>query len=120
MQPRRRTAALFDGIDVPATATKILIVDDEPAICEILSRWLDSEGYVCRTANSAEDALQMIESGGIELLIVDIIMPGMSGMNLLSRVKKKHRSAYKRRRRPGAPPPGDSCRGIRMVSPGKD
>jgi len=63
---------------------RILIVDDEPHICDILSRWLTSEGYVCVTASEGQTALKLLEQDTFHLLICDIMMPGMSGIDLLT------------------------------------
>jgi len=67
--------------------TRILIVDDEQEICELLSRYLVSDGYECATASSGEAALRLLETENFHLLIADIMMPGMSGMDLLNIVK---------------------------------
>jgi len=64
--------------------SRILIVDDEPHICEILSRYLTSEGYVCSAAASGDSALQILAGGQFDLAVFDIMMPGMSGIDLLS------------------------------------
>jgi putative two-component system response regulator len=63
---------------------RILIVDDEPHICEILSRWLSDEGYSCTSAYDGETALKFLERENFHLLISDIMMPGMSGIDLLT------------------------------------
>ena len=63
---------------------KVLIVDDEPHICEILSRWLTEEGYGCASAYDGETALRLLEQDDFHLLISDIMMPGMSGIDLLT------------------------------------
>ncbi len=68
-------------------AARILIVDDEPHVCEIMSRWLDGEGYNCHTANSAEEAWGVIKRNDLALVILDIAMPGQSGIDLLAMVK---------------------------------
>ncbi len=67
--------------------TKCLIVDDEIFIGEILSRWLTAEGYTCVTATNGEDALNLLNSDSFQLVICDIMMPGMSGMDLLTIIK---------------------------------
>src|SRR5688572_22980735 len=67
---------------------KILIVDDEPAICRVLSLRLKAEGYVCATANKADHAFELLEAEPFTLLITDINMPGMSGMALLELVRQ--------------------------------
>ncbi len=73
------------------TPEKILVVDDEPFICEILSRWLMLTGYECHKAGNAEEALVILSSGDFSLLISDINMPGKSGIELLTLVKKRFR-----------------------------
>ena len=62
----------------------ILIVDDEPHVREILHRWLAQEGYECQTASCANEALTLLEDGEFALLVCDIMMPGKSGLELLS------------------------------------
>ncbi|MCH7569987.1 MAG: response regulator, partial [Deltaproteobacteria bacterium] len=74
---------------------KILIVDDESYIREILSRWLEAAGYQCVTVANAEDAWKMLSINdallvGFTLLIADILMPGKSGIELLALVGKEH------------------------------
>ncbi|MBM4326756.1 MAG: response regulator [Deltaproteobacteria bacterium] len=68
---------------------KILIVDDEPAICDILARWLSADGYACESVHSGEAALDALEQDEVHLIISDILMPGMSGIDLLSIVRSK-------------------------------
>jgi putative two-component system response regulator len=65
-------------------AAKILIVDDEPEICEILFRCLSAVGHRCKTVGSAEQAIESLSSDEFHLVLVDLTMPGMSGMDLLT------------------------------------
>ena len=65
-------------------APRILVVDDEPFIGQLLSRWLETEGYDCVTAQSGEQAIEQLESSEFQLVVSDIMMPGMSGMDLLT------------------------------------
>jgi putative two-component system response regulator len=69
---------------------RILIVDDEPYIREILSRWLHDEGYTCEQAEDTESALRALQRGTAELMISDIRMPGRSGLELLDEARAKH------------------------------
>ncbi|MGI8784477.1 MAG: HD domain-containing phosphohydrolase [Acidobacteriota bacterium] len=62
---------------------KILIVDDEPSICRVLSLHLKAAGHACATANRADRAFELLQAEPFSLLISDINMPGMSGMALL-------------------------------------
>lgn len=66
--------------------SRILIVDDEPEITEILSDLL-SDDHDCETANSAEAALELLAETEFQLVISDITMPGMSGLEMLPRAK---------------------------------
>lgn len=66
--------------------TKILIVDDEEAICEGLRSYLELEGYDVDTASSADMALTL-DLPSYDLLLLDIMMDGMSGTELATRLK---------------------------------
>jgi len=66
---------------------RILIVDDEVEITEILADLL-SEDYECIKAGSAEDALARLSEGEFQLVISDITMPGMSGLDMIPHVKE--------------------------------
>ena len=66
---------------------RILIVDDEPHICELLARWLIAEGYRCATAFNANKALELLETEHFDLALCDIMMPGMDGMGLLNTIR---------------------------------
>ncbi len=72
--------ALTEGVG------RILIVDDEPYIREILSRWLIDEGYECEQAADAAEALEILSRTDFALMISDICMPGRSGLELLDEV----------------------------------
>jgi cyclic di-GMP phosphodiesterase len=66
---------------------KILVVDDEPDISRILSSWLSRAGYNCVTAANGEEALALLQAGDFQLVVSDIMMPGMSGIDLLTSIK---------------------------------
>jgi putative nucleotidyltransferase with HDIG domain len=73
---------------MPTTVSpRILIVDDEVEITEILADLL-SEDYECLKAGSAEDALVRLSEGQFQLVISDITMPGMSGLEMIPHVKQ--------------------------------
>lgn len=67
--------------------SNILIVDDEPYICQLLDRYLTPEGYLCRTASGGEQALELLESDTFHLVMMDIQMPGISGIDLLNLIR---------------------------------
>ncbi|HUU80509.1 MAG TPA: sigma-54 dependent transcriptional regulator [Acidobacteriota bacterium] len=67
---------------------QILIVDDEEYICEILSRLMEKGGFRALVAHDGETALKMIRSEMPEVLLSDIKMPGIDGMEVLKRAKE--------------------------------
>lgn len=69
---------------------KILIVDDDPFVRDILMKCLQAEGYVCATAQSAEAALDLLAQEDFSLIISDIMMPGKSGIDLLGIVRERY------------------------------
>ena len=69
---------------------RILIVDDEEFIRELLSRWFLDEGYEVEVSASAETALESLTLDEYQLVILDIGLPGMSGIELLEKVKEEH------------------------------
>jgi len=69
---------------------RILIVDDEVVIRSFLHRELSDEGYHCQEARSADQALDRLRSNAVELVILDIKMPGKSGTDLLPEIKARY------------------------------
>jgi two-component system response regulator HydG len=67
---------------------RILIVDDEPDMTETCRRVLGSSGYQCLTANSAQEALNLLVAERPDLLLTDLHMPDMDGMEILRRAKE--------------------------------
>ncbi|MFM8890000.1 MAG: response regulator transcription factor, partial [Solirubrobacterales bacterium] len=62
---------------------RILVVEDEAAIADFLERGLESEGYSVTVASEGPDGLIEARSGKFELLILDLMLPGMSGIEIL-------------------------------------
>lgn len=69
---------------------KILIVDDEKGIVETLSEILQDEGYQTFQSENAENALMMLEKEDIELVFLDVWLPGMSGIEAIKQIKDRH------------------------------
>jgi len=67
---------------------RILIVDDEKDLCDILFRMLKKNGFRPIVANDGAKALEMIQLGMPEIVLLDVMMPGMDGMEVLRRSKK--------------------------------
>jgi PAS domain S-box-containing protein len=74
----------------------ILIVDDEPGICDILTRILSERGYQTDSASDAKTALTKIAENGYDLCIIDLKMPGTSGKRLYETIKQKQPSLAKK------------------------
>jgi two-component system response regulator PilR (NtrC family) len=68
---------------------RILVVDDELSMREFLSILLEREGYDVAVAGSADEALSVMESALFDLVLSDVNMPGLSGIELLARIKEK-------------------------------
>ncbi len=68
---------------------RILVVDDELSMREFLSILLEREGYDVLVAGSAEEALNLMESTLFDLVLSDVNMPGLTGIELLARIKEK-------------------------------
>jgi putative nucleotidyltransferase with HDIG domain len=68
---------------------KILIIDDEPIICDILLEILTSSGYLVVTAPSGDEGYQRLLEESFDLVITDIKMPGMSGTSLIEKIRKE-------------------------------
>lgn len=68
---------------------KILIVDDEPRIRELIREHLTHEGFACAEAGDGSVALTALGEGGIDLVILDIMMPFVDGMTCLREMRKR-------------------------------
>ena len=74
-------------------ATQIMVVDDEEAICEALEAWFIKDGYRVDKAGSGFEALEHMATHHCDVYFVDIKMPGMDGLELLSKLKVKQPDA---------------------------
>ncbi len=68
----------------------ILVVDDEVDICSAVARILQLEGFLIQVANSGDQALKLLRLNHYDLLILDMYMPGLSGLELLQQVEQMH------------------------------
>jgi response regulator RpfG family c-di-GMP phosphodiesterase len=75
---------------IPSLVVRVLIVDDDPALRKILSVMLTQSAFVCRSAASGEEALCLLEKHPFEVVISDLRMPGISGMDLLVEVRQRY------------------------------
>ncbi|MGD8445222.1 MAG: sigma-54 dependent transcriptional regulator [Desulfobacterales bacterium] len=70
------------------SSTKILIVDDELILRESLAGWLQRDGHAVDTASSGEEALEKLKEARFDIMLVDIKMEGISGLDVLQHVKE--------------------------------
>lgn len=85
-QASRISDSLTEGL---GGKPKVLIVDDEQAILRAYSRVLVGHGYAVTTAGSGELALEMLEKDPVDVVVSDLTMPGMTGIDFLREVRKK-------------------------------
>ena len=71
-------------------ANRLLIVEDEETLCESLGRVFLREGYEVETAMSAESAIKILETASYDLIITDIILPGINGIELLKKCREQN------------------------------
>ena len=67
---------------------QIVVLDDAPSTLEMLERFLKKMEFVPHCTSDGEEALQLIAKGGIDLALVDLLMPKMSGMEFLSHLQE--------------------------------
>ena len=72
---------------------KIMVVDNEPDIVDLTRTVLELGGYTVVPSYSGEDALRKLEKEHVDLILLDIMMPGMSGWDVFNRIKKKRQDA---------------------------
>jgi phosphoserine phosphatase RsbU/P len=72
------------------TSASLLVVDDDRLICEMMARDLRRKGHEVSVATRGEDALTLVERQPIDLILLDVMMPGMSGMEVLRRIRLSH------------------------------
>ncbi|WP_317890145.1 hybrid sensor histidine kinase/response regulator [Paenibacillus sabuli] len=83
----KEAAAAAERPLAPGAPARILAVDDDPVNLDVLSRMLDEQSYRLDTATSGAQALERAASGGWDLVIADVMMPGMSGYELTERLR---------------------------------
>ena len=71
-------------------AQKILLVEDEALISDLYSYQLKASGYEVKTAGDGLTGLKMLEEESFDLILLDIMLPGMNGLEMLREYKSKH------------------------------
>ena len=68
---------------------RILVVDDEPEILTIVSKWLSKAGHQVLTTSDPQKVLEYIEARDFDVVLLDLIMPGSPGLNLITRIHER-------------------------------
>ncbi len=76
------------GLASPRSGSRILVVDDQPVIRSLLSDILTGEGYKVETADCGEAAMRRFQEHPFKVVVLDVKMPGMSGFEVLRRLKQ--------------------------------
>lgn len=71
-------------------ADKILIVDDEPEIADLVSLYLQNENFIVFKFYNAADALKCVQSETLDLAILDVMLPDMNGFQLCQKIREKY------------------------------
>jgi DNA-binding response OmpR family regulator len=72
---------------------RVLIIDDEPVICDLISEDLSELGYLCEVALDGNCALQKMAKEEFDITLLDVILPEISGIELLKEIKSRYSSA---------------------------
>ena len=80
--------------DVSRALRRVLVVDDERKNRQLLEVMLGEDGYQVLTASSGDDALAMIDASAPDIVLLDVMMPGMDGYQVASRIKGNPATAH--------------------------
>ena len=64
-----------------------LVVDDDPGLAGLLAEYLGSRGFEVETAGTGEDALSRLPAGGLDLVVLDVMLPGADGLTVCREVR---------------------------------
>jgi two-component system, OmpR family, KDP operon response regulator KdpE len=67
---------------------RILVVDDHPKLLKFIEIGLKLHGFEVKTAHSGEEALKLVESANPDILLLDIVMPGVDGLEVLGKLRE--------------------------------
>lgn len=93
--PTAPDAAVTEGKDAPAEVTgdsagRVLVVDDTEANRDIAARWLRRKGFAVDTVNDGYQALEQIEKTPYDAVLLDVMMPGINGIEVLRKLRQSH------------------------------
>ncbi len=70
-----------------AVATPVLIIDDDPKLCELIRDYLEPLGYDVAAAHTGPDGLDAVQGGNFRAVILDVMLPGMDGFEVLKAIR---------------------------------
>lgn len=73
----------------PAPAPLVLVVDDEPLVREVVGRYLEQDGFRVMVAADGDEALRLLGSGTPELVVLDVMLPGVGGLDVLAELRRR-------------------------------
>ena len=73
------------------TRAQLLLIDDDAELCAMLREYLEPEGFGAETAENGQSALERLARGGIDLVVLDVMLPGLSGFEVLRRLRATSR-----------------------------
>ena len=77
----------FQPVLIPSLPSRLLVVDDDDTNCEVLQRQLVRGGHTVTCVGSGREALELLRDSAFDLVLLDVMMPGMSGFDVLQRLK---------------------------------
>jgi two-component system response regulator ResD len=83
-----RTRAIIEAMPGTHARGEILVVDDEPTIGEVVSRYLERAGYATRVAGDGDRALALHGEHAADLIVLDLMLPGVDGLEVMRRIRK--------------------------------
>ncbi len=88
-QPATAQLSSGNGEMIPQLDDSVLVVDDEPLVCDLLVKFLSLRGYRALGVKDGQDALRIIDDRPPDAILLDLIMPGMAGIDLLRALREK-------------------------------
>lgn len=89
MQPNTLPVASGNGQINEQIDESVLVVDDDPLVCDLLVQFLSLRGYRALGVKDGQDALRMVEDVLPDAIVLDLVMPGMSGIEVLQALREK-------------------------------
>ena len=90
LQKAARMKSIIEPMTAPAIPQRrILVVDDEPFVCDAVKMMLSFDGHVVETASNGKEALALFDKGKFDLVITDFAMPSMKGDELAVAIKAR-------------------------------